>query len=49
MLEQKEVKIQVMNELAFCKKKPVESQYSSSGCKKTHTFTLIAMDFVQEQ
>ena len=35
MLEQKEIKIQVMNKLAFCYKKPVESQYSSSSRKKT--------------
>ena len=49
MLEQKEVKIQVMNKLAFCLKKPVESQHSSSSRKKTHTFTIIAMNFVQEQ
>ena len=34
MLEQKEVKIQVMNKLDFCLKKPVESQYSSSSRKK---------------
>ena len=33
MLEQKEVKIQVMNKFAFCQKKPVESQYSSSSRK----------------
>ena len=31
------------------RKKPVESQYSSSSRKKTHTFTIIAMNFVQEQ
>ena len=49
MLEQKEVKIQVMNKLAFCFKKPVESQYSSLSRKKTHTFTINAMNFVQEQ
>ena len=33
MVEQKEVKIQVMNKLAFCFKKPAESQYSSSSRK----------------
>ena len=31
------------------KKKPVEYQYSSSSRKKTHTFTIIAITFVQEQ
>ena len=49
MLEQKEVKIQVINKLAFCFKKPVESQYSSLSRKKIHTFTINAMNFVQEQ
>ena len=34
MLEQKEVKIQVMNKLAFCLKKRVESQHSSLSRKK---------------
>ena len=38
-----------MNKLAFCFKKPVEYQYSSSNRKKTHTFTIIAMNSVQEQ
>ena len=33
----------------FLLKKTVESQYSSSSRKKTHTFTIIAMNFVQEQ
>ena len=33
----------------FLLKKPVESHYSSSSRKKTHTFTIIAMNFVQEQ
>ena len=29
--------------------KPVESQYSSSSRKNTHTITIIAMNYVQEQ
>ena len=33
----------------FLLKKPVESQYSSLSHKKTHTFTIIAMNSVQEQ
>ena len=33
----------------FLLKKPVESQNSSSSRKKTHKFTVIAMNFVQEQ
>ena len=33
----------------FLLKKPVEYQYSSSSRKKTQTFTIIAMNFVQEQ
>ena len=36
-------------QLHWIVKKPVESQYSSSSVKKTHTFTIIAMNFVQEQ
>ena len=33
--------------LLSAKKKHVESQDSSSSRKKTHTFTIIAMNFVQ--
>ena len=33
----------------FLLKKTVESQYSSSSRKKTHTITIIDINFVQEQ
>ena len=33
----------------FLLKKTVEYQYSSSSRKMTHTFTIIAMNYVQEQ
>ena len=36
-------------QICFLLKKRVRYQYSSSSRKKTHTFTIIAMNFVQEQ
>ena len=33
----------------FLLKKPIEYQYSSSSRKKTHTFKIVAINYVQEQ